>query len=243
VAARQLSAEVIPEQLRVARTRLTINSNAVGAAVLVDGSEVGKIPLATPVELPAGTHDVSLEREGYQPYHSTVTLSADRDESLYARLFLSLPEASESSEATEHAAEIEAQPATSSGLGASRIAALATGALAVAALGGGIYFGLAMRKDQQSFLSLCRSEYGTDCSGLGTLPWKESDELASLRSSAKDKGMIATGAFAVAGAAAIATGALLYFGSDSGTQTASGISALSVLPGPGGITLGAEGAF
>jgi hypothetical protein len=56
---------------------LLVESRPAGARVLVDGRPAGLTPL-TLASLPAGTHEVRIEREGYRPWTSRVQVAAGR---------------------------------------------------------------------------------------------------------------------------------------------------------------------
>ena len=58
--------------------RISITSSPEGAAVTIDGDEVGQTPLEV-IMLPAGRHTFKVSREGREPITETVALSAQAD--------------------------------------------------------------------------------------------------------------------------------------------------------------------
>lgn len=63
---------------------LRISSDPSDAAVYIDGEYRGKTPLT--VELPSGTHEIVVAKEGYRPYNTTVVLETGEYKTLYASL-------------------------------------------------------------------------------------------------------------------------------------------------------------
>ena len=64
---------------------IRVTSTPSGAAVLVDGREVGATPLAD-LGFPAGRHEVWVKKQGYEPYGKQVDLGAGRSLSLIVEL-------------------------------------------------------------------------------------------------------------------------------------------------------------
>jgi TolA-binding protein len=65
---------------------LRIRVNLEGAAVSIDDREVGQSPIAAPLSLSPGPHEVSVEKEGLIPFRSTVNVQAGLDTTAYADL-------------------------------------------------------------------------------------------------------------------------------------------------------------
>jgi tetratricopeptide (TPR) repeat protein len=59
-------------QLRKVVGRLTVTSNVTGAAVKVDGKEVGLTPLSDVIDVNPGTHEVALTHEGHATFKKSV---------------------------------------------------------------------------------------------------------------------------------------------------------------------------
>ena len=55
--------------------RLTVTTNVADVAVTIDGRSRGKTPLAHPVVLAPGTHEMTLGRAGYRPLREKVTVA------------------------------------------------------------------------------------------------------------------------------------------------------------------------
>lgn len=60
----------------IQKTAIKIKANAQDARVFVDGKLVGKTPLASLVEVSAGSHAVRIEKEGFTPYIIQVAVSS-----------------------------------------------------------------------------------------------------------------------------------------------------------------------
>jgi len=65
---------------------ITVISTTEGARVLVEGIEIGMVPLGGPLEVPPGTYEVRVERRGYLPYSETVSLEAGGSADVLAEL-------------------------------------------------------------------------------------------------------------------------------------------------------------
>ena len=75
---RQKSVNDDIEMLATRTALLTIETNEVGADVLVDGDSAGKSPLPEPLLLDTGDHRIAIRKEGFLPREELVTL-ASRD--------------------------------------------------------------------------------------------------------------------------------------------------------------------
>jgi predicted secreted protein len=62
------------EALRGRVATVTITSAETGAAVLVDGREAGRTPMAQPLTLDAGEHRFMVRKLSFEPYEKVVTL-------------------------------------------------------------------------------------------------------------------------------------------------------------------------
>lgn len=79
----QIVALDVPLKERLAR--ITLDAPP-GAAVAVDGRPVGDTPLRTPLELPSGTHLVSVAKNGHEAFVRDVELARGDERRLDARL-------------------------------------------------------------------------------------------------------------------------------------------------------------
>ena len=75
------------------RASLSVESNVVGARVLIDGQEVGSTPL-TDVEVSPGVHLVRVEKNGYEAYRKRIRFEPGRAMSMYVDLNKAVPWAS-----------------------------------------------------------------------------------------------------------------------------------------------------
>jgi formylglycine-generating enzyme required for sulfatase activity len=64
--------------------KLTVRSNVRGDTVFIDGERHG--PTRLELELPAGSHLVRVEKEGYEPFEERVELAAGGEKTLWAKL-------------------------------------------------------------------------------------------------------------------------------------------------------------
>jgi hypothetical protein len=81
--------QVLEEALGVAKRnigRVEINGDPPGAEVLVNGRTVGKLPLAGPVRVIAGSVDVELRAPGYRTMLRTLTVSGQQYQPVVIRL-------------------------------------------------------------------------------------------------------------------------------------------------------------
>ncbi|HVV86242.1 MAG TPA: PEGA domain-containing protein [Kofleriaceae bacterium] len=73
-----------PDQLHGS---IVVLSDAIGAAVLVDGQRVGMTPLPGPIQkLSLGDHTLRVEARGYQPFQDTVTVRFQKATRVTVRL-------------------------------------------------------------------------------------------------------------------------------------------------------------
>jgi hypothetical protein len=79
----------IIDSLRTAKghvSRVEITGDPAGAEVLVNGRPVGRLPLAQPIAVSAGSVDIELRAPGYQPGFRTVTLTGGQYQPVVIRL-------------------------------------------------------------------------------------------------------------------------------------------------------------
>ena len=79
------SAVVETASPRVLTSYLSVESNVSGARVMVDGRNVGSTSL-TNVEVDPGSHQILLEKDGYEPYTKKIRFEAGRARDLYVIL-------------------------------------------------------------------------------------------------------------------------------------------------------------
>ncbi len=73
-------------QDRLDATRIVVTANEDGASVLVDGAAVGTTPLAEPVRVTPGPHEIRVEKEGFRPFTLRVTVPVGEEVSAEADL-------------------------------------------------------------------------------------------------------------------------------------------------------------
>lgn len=65
-------------QERLAQTGIVLTVSEPGARVLVDGTEAGTTPLAAALQVTPGSHELRVEKEGFQPFRLRVAVEAGR---------------------------------------------------------------------------------------------------------------------------------------------------------------------
>jgi hypothetical protein len=79
----------IVDSLRTAKThvsRIEITGDPPGAEVLVNGQLVGRLPLAQPIAISAGSVDIELRAPGYQPGQRTLSVTGGQYQPVVIRL-------------------------------------------------------------------------------------------------------------------------------------------------------------
>jgi hypothetical protein len=73
-------------ELRKLTGQVTVDSNAIGATVVVDGRERGKTPLKTPIVVSQGTRVVRVMKSGYLPFEKQVNVLGQENVTVDAKL-------------------------------------------------------------------------------------------------------------------------------------------------------------
>lgn len=73
-------------EARVKQTGLSLSCDVAGATVLVDGKEVGKTPLSTPIALAPGSHDVKVVKDGFETFSAFISVNAGQTLEVSAKL-------------------------------------------------------------------------------------------------------------------------------------------------------------
>ena len=113
--------------------KLTVKSNPSGAEVYVDGKKVGTTPLEN-YTVTAGTHEITLIKDGYQNFTKTVTVKPGEKASITAALTPAKPSKTGSASSTGGTSPTQTAQATTGG-GIPKTYILA-GLLALSAVGG-----------------------------------------------------------------------------------------------------------
>jgi tetratricopeptide (TPR) repeat protein len=66
--------------------RLELSSSVDGASITLDGAEVGPSPIAQPIEVNPGAHQIVVSHEGYRTFRKTVVASPGKREPIRAVL-------------------------------------------------------------------------------------------------------------------------------------------------------------
>jgi hypothetical protein len=212
---------------RLARLTITLAAGAPpGARVTRDGVDLGAVALGAPMPIDPGEHEVVVHAEGREARAYRVALREGETGAIEvdAGAIASAPPA-----VTAVApAPVESAPAPRARGSSQRTWAYVAGAVGVAGIGAGSYFGLrAIAKNSDS------NDGGRCASGCDA-------EGYDLRSDARRSAAVSTVAFAI-GAAALGAGIVLFVTSPS----RSGASAVRIVPsiGAGGAAAFASGRF
>lgn len=81
---KSIEALIAEQQRRIAT--VTVRATIAGTVIRVDGIEVGKAPLAAPIELGAGPHNVSATADGYRPWEQPLELGGGEQREVEIRL-------------------------------------------------------------------------------------------------------------------------------------------------------------
>jgi hypothetical protein len=193
-----------------------------GFQVKLDDSEVGGPSLGIPLPVDPGVHQIAAVAPGKRPWQASLTINAGPSrETITVQPLVDAPaEAVPAGGANADATE-QGPPGKSQ-----RIIAYGLGGLGVIGVGVGTAFGLtAISKNDDSNSKGC---FGNECTV----------SAAALRRDARSAGTISTVAF-VAGGAALAAGAIVYFTAPSAKSSAGRASArLSLAPGGASLAIG-----
>jgi len=74
---------------KAAVATINVVSSTDGARVVVENIEVGLVPLGEPLEVPAGTYEVRVEKRGFVPYAETLDVEAGKSYDVFAELIAS----------------------------------------------------------------------------------------------------------------------------------------------------------
>lgn len=66
--------------------RVTVNANVAQATVEIDGAAIGQTPLAEPVEVNPGAHQVVVSREGFRTFRGSLTAASGQLSTVNANL-------------------------------------------------------------------------------------------------------------------------------------------------------------
>ncbi|MEO8982116.1 MAG: hypothetical protein ABI548_21280 [Polyangiaceae bacterium] len=204
-------AEALEARLSTLTIRAMGTQDAAALEIRRDGVPVESAELGSPIPVDPGQHTVEASAPGKTKWTATVQVVADA-----TKLAVEVP-------ALAPAATAESGAGASAGSGAGavsapsdaastarrgsgqRTAAIVVGAAGVVGVGLGAVFGLQARSDWSGAKSHCPSFTTCDDRGL------------ELHSSAASKATLSTVAF-IAGGAALAAGAVLWFTADSGKK-------------------------
>lgn len=137
-AERRAQVERDMQMLRNRVAELTIDGDVAGAQLTVDGVESGTLPLAGPLLVNSGVHQVVLTKPGYQSASRTLTIAGAQPLRLALRLQSSEDHPNTTPASAPRRADIKSAPATtprSAGLSAPFwVSVIATGAFAATAV-------------------------------------------------------------------------------------------------------------
>ncbi len=146
---------------------IEITGEPAGAAVAINGEEVGKLPLGSPVRIAMGRVDVAVTASGHSPWSRSVALRGAERVKLTVKLEVvgtaasGVPGMAPSAAMTTAGSAVGApaaasvEPASMPGM---RVAAWALAGGAVLALGGGLVLQLGARSARDDFSASCYRE-------------------------------------------------------------------------------------
>jgi hypothetical protein len=73
--------------------KLSVRANVMGAAIYVDGKNVGLTPFSDSIDLSAGSHQVTVDKDDYAAYSTRIEIVANRRATVDATIFLNEPPA------------------------------------------------------------------------------------------------------------------------------------------------------
>ncbi len=199
--------------------------SARGLEIRRDGTPVLQAELDSAIPVDPGAHTLEASAPGKQPWSTTVQVGADAP-----NVVVEVPILADAADANANAnadtavapaAHQPDEPPPKSGSSSQRTVAIVVGAVGVAGLGLGTFFGLKANGSLSDAKEHCLS-YPSGCGPEG----------AELNSTASSQATVATVAF-IAGGAALATGAVLWF--TAGPRESHGV-ALGFGPGAAFVT-------
>ena len=197
---------------KVSKLIISVRASDVPVKVTRDGLDVGRSQWATPIPIDAGEHRIVASAPGKKTWEKAVRVAADGvSVTVEVPPLQDDPNArSAESEGGENGANEEHPGRTQ------RLAGIVVGAVGIAAIGVGTYFGLASRSKRDDADSHCNSDNRCDPDGL------------SLRDDALHNGTISTIAFA-AGGAALVGGIILFATAPKARSSQSGWQAAPMI--------------
>ena len=218
---REKTARDRADKLEPRLVRLTINAKEHDVEVKLDGAALDAAVLGTPVPVDPGKHSVDATAKGKKPYATSIEVNEkNRTPSL------DIPALEDEPAATPPSAKVDdkaVDPRADDDGGGSNMKTIgiAVGAIGVAGIGIGTFFGLRASQKWKDAKTHCSASYECDQAGV--------DLTDQARSSAN----IATLGF-VAGAALLTAGIVLFVTAPSGPPA----SRVKVGVGPGSVMLG-----
>jgi hypothetical protein len=229
---------ILKDSLEAVKThvgRVEVLGEPVGANVMVDGKQVGQLPLRAPVPVNEGSIDVEVSAPGYAAMSRTVTVTGSN----YQRVVLKLKKSHDIATATPTVAQADVAPAVSADESVKAVAndpaptatssgrplrtvAFISGGVGVAAAATGVFFGMRAKSLGEENSTANTFDPSKDSAG------KSAETLQYV--------------FLGVGAAALAAGGVLFF-LDSNQSSPESSIAIAPVASPGGMGLIAGGKF
>ncbi|WP_437591786.1 PEGA domain-containing protein [Sorangium sp. So ce1000] len=199
-------AEASLQEARAQVAALTVRVAPDGAEVTVDGASIGRAPLADPVFLDPGRHDVGAKLDGYEPQTRSVEATAGGTEAVVLDL-----QRTPAPDATRARAEPSGSPAPEAPRGGERTAVLVGGGVAtgLGAAAGVLFTVLANKRagEAETLAKTLRpSEDRNQCTTRSAPP--ECTEQSKTFDESRVYSNVAFWSFA--GAGAVGLGTLIY---------------------------------
>jgi hypothetical protein len=222
--------EMLRQKARIAT--LEIHGLPLGATVRVDGKEIGRAPIATPLRVAVGKHSITAAADGYDAAATEISVAGEDHRAVSLTLTKSAvpvaPPAAPPAYVAPPAPAVVATPAATPlakpPMSKLRIAGIVGAAVGVAGLAAGAAFGIAAKSRHDDALNVYRDDY---------------PKAQSLQGEAKDFVTAANVSF-IAGGALVALGvvAIILGKSDQGAASPHAYLVPSVGPGSAGLAAG-----
>jgi hypothetical protein len=221
---REKTARDRADKLEPRLIRLTIVAKDRDVDVKLDGNALDSAVLGTPVPVDPGKHTVDASAKGKKPWSSTVEVSEkNRSPSLDIPALEDEPTAAPPT-GDEKKGRVVETPGNDDGGGSNmKTIGIAVGAVGLAGIGVGSFFGIRASEKWKEAKTHCNSSYECDQTGV------------ELTDQARSSGNIATLGF-IAGGALLVAGVVLFFTAPSGKPP----SRVNVGIGPGSLLVGGK---
>lgn len=218
---REKTARDRADKLEPRLIKLTIVAKDHDAEVKLDGNELDSAVLGTPVPVDPGKHTIDASAKGKKPYSTTVEVSEKNKAPSVDIPALEEEPAPAATPSSSSQKQIDPPDEDESGGASRKIVGIAVGAVGLAGVGIGSFFGIRASEKWKEAKTRCNTNYECDQTGV------------DLTDQARSSGNIATIGF-IAGGALLVAGVVLFVTAPSGKPA----NKVNVGVGPGSVMLG-----